>query len=1105
MRVMDFVAVFSLSAAVVCSGPPCKAQTTSQALTSGQTLERPMSGGETHTYTLSLEVNQYCDIVVTQRGIDVAVSVVSPAGAKLAEVDSPNGDSGPEPVELVSTSAGTHVLRVAALEPAAKPGAYSVQVRAIRAATPNDTQLVEARRDLRRARALLAERKPREAIPLAEGALASLEKQLGPDHADLAQPLFDLADLYYQVQQFGRAEPLYVRVLAIQRRTLEPDAAAIGLTLNDLSSVYSVTGRNNESRQLLEQAVAIYEKRLGPDHLDLALALNNLGEEYRTLGLFERAEPCYARALAIRERRLGASHPRVAAVLSNQGVLARERGDTVLAEALLLRSLTIREQALGPNHPDVAQSLGNLGEIYRIRGDVDRAEQLTLRALAIKEKTLGPENPSIAVSLNNLAVLHLERDRNDEAATAFKRSLAISEKAFGPDHPFVSAILNNLAAIARKAKRTDDAVAFMTRALAIEEKIFGPDHPRVANNLTNFGLIYRDAGDLPRALEYHQRACSIRERALGPSSPDFATSLSTVASLKLATGDLEGAIAGQKQAGDVRERDFAYTLSAGSERQKLLYLDRTAHELDATISLHTLRAPGSLEARRIALEAILRRKGRALDAMVDTIASLRARATPEDRVLLDELVEARAVVSTMSLRGPGRRKVGDYRADLDAARARVDALEEKVGARSAAFRVRLAPVTLDDVQAAVPPDAVLVEFASYRAYDAVSDSVGGRRYVAYVLRSSGPSDWVDLGDANAIDRAIAAFRAAARSPKRTDVGPLGQAVHGLVMKPIVPLLGKVERVLLAPDGDLNVLPFAALVDESGAYFVERFEPVILSSGRDLLRIGRTPASLNPPLLVADPVFGVAAADASDRGLVHEAGSMSSLDGAYFGPLPGTADEARKLGKLFPGAAVLTRDGATEDAVKQATSPRILHIATHGFFLKSREPSQSDARALVHVAATGSLVDDDAARSFANPLLRSGLAFAGANVSSGQSTDGILTALEAAGLDLSGTELVVLSACDTGVGEIRNGDGVYGLRRSLVLAGSESLVMSLWPVNDAATRDLMVKYYKQLLKGRGRAEALRRVQLKMLDDDELSHPFYWAGFIESGAWGPLTGE
>ncbi len=139
----------------------------------------------------------------------------------------------------------------------------------------------------------------------------------------------------------------------------------------------------------------------------------------------------------------------------------------------------------------------------------------------------------------------------------------------------------------------------------------------------------------------------------------------------------------------------------------------------------------------------------------------------------------------------------------------------------------------------------------------------------------------------------------------------------------------------------------------------------------------------------------------------------------------------------------------------------------------------------------------------NPLLRSGLVLAGANRLSSGGEDGILTALEAAGLDLWGTQMVVLSACETGVGKVTEGDGVHGLRRALVIAGAESLVMSLWQVDDRATRELMAGFYRRLEQGEGRAEALRQVQLQMLRSPRTSHPYYWASFVPTGSWAPLA--
>jgi CHAT domain-containing protein len=217
---------------------------------------------------------------------------------------------------------------------------------------------------------------------------------------------------------------------------------------------------------------------------------------------------------------------------------------------------------------------------------------------------------------------------------------------------------------------------------------------------------------------------------------------------------------------------------------------------------------------------------------------------------------------------------------------------------------------------------------------------------------------------------------------------------------------------------------------------------------------------------------------------------------YFAPLGGTEAEARAIQTLFPDADVLTGAQASESALKGVAAPRLLHIATHGFFLTDAEPA-------VRSNPAGATRGTGASSGIQNPLLRSGLALAGAN-RRGEGDNGILTGLEASSLNLWGTKLAVLSACDTGVGEVRNGEGVYGLRRAFVLAGAESLIMSLWPASDYATRRLMADYYKNLKAGMGRGQALREVQLQLLKRNPQLHPFYWGNFIQSGEWANLAG-
>jgi CHAT domain-containing protein len=361
--------------------------------------------------------------------------------------------------------------------------------------------------------------------------------------------------------------------------------------------------------------------------------------------------------------------------------------------------------------------------------------------------------------------------------------------------------------------------------------------------------------------------------------------------------------------------------------------------------------------------------------------------------------------------------------------------------------------------------------------------------------------WVDLGAMTAIDAKVAALRAAVSDPRR-DAREAGRALDELLMRAIRPLAGDRRTLLLSTDGALNLVPFAALVDENGRHLAESFTIAYLSSGRDVLRLRSRSPIRQPALIVASPDFddiggaprAVAAPtdDAPVRG--------SGLAGLRWAPLPGTLEEARELRVLLPTAKVVVGADASKTALRNVRGPSIVHLATHGFFLADVAPAAASdllqIGALERRPATPGLDDD-------NPLIRSGLALAGANRIQRGNQDGILTALEAAALDLSGTRLVVLSACETGVGALSGAEGIYGLRRAFLMAGAESELVSLWKVEDQATRDLMVGFYRSALSGKvGRAEALRLAQLEMMKREGRAHPFFWASFIPIGDWRAL---
>ncbi|MEP6920741.1 MAG: CHAT domain-containing protein, partial [bacterium] len=638
-------------------------------------------------------------------------------------------------------------------------------------------------------------------------------------------------------------------------------------------------------------------------------------------------------------------------------------------------------------------------------------------------------------------------------------------------------------------------------------------------------------------------------------------SLGNIAKLYAALGDSANAITFQKRVDERLEKALELNLAIGSERQKVAYFGSVAERTDRTISLHLNLAPHERSAGALAALVLLQRKGRILDAMSESLTALRQRFSPEDQKLLDQLNSTTARLAKLALNGAQKMDADEYQKELRTLEEQKEKLEAQISERSAEFRAQSQPVTLAAVQAAIPRNAALIEFASYRPFNPRAENnneaYGKPHYAVYVLRQQGEAQWKELGEALAIDASVDGLRKALRDPQRSDVQHLARDLDEKVMQPIRGLMNDATQLLISPDGELNLIPFAALVDEQGRYLVQRYSFTYLTSGRDLLRMQVARASKSLPLVVANPSFGEPATEllASTAKRIAPLSRRRSiatgrdLSEVYFAPLGGTEQEARSIQRLFPEANVLTAAQATESRVKQIHGPRILHLATHGFFLseqaavgppaqiataisnpnaKSVPPAiagESPANATTQAATRnvrtiGSIVPKavstgapppvttrriSASSKIANPLLRSGLALAGANLRDESNDDGIMTALEASGLDLWGTKLVVLSACDTGVGEVRNGEGVYGLRRAFVLAGAETLVMSLWSASDYSTRTLMTNFYRNLKQGMGRGAALRQVQLDMLKRDPKLHPFYWANFIESGEWANLDGK
>ncbi len=849
-------------------------------------------------------------------------------------------------------------------------------------------------------------------------------------------------------------------------------------------------GKYDEARSLIDRVLVIRQKELGAEDVLTARALTHLARILDALGKFDEAEKLNSQILTLREKILGAEHPEVAYTLNYLALNYSHQENYQKALVFHQRALALREKVFGANHPIVAVSLINLGVVYDALGDKLKAGELYERASQIQEQTVGAENLNFAIILNNIGKIYNDLEDHKKAVPFLVRANAILEKLYSADNPRIYDSLMNLAQSYAGQGEFEKAESLYRRILEFREKSVGENHPLTAHVLYNLAHIYALRKDFAKAERLYRRALVIREDFFTANSAGVSQVLSGLALLLADKGETAEALKLQQRANEIDERYLNLNLAIGSERQKLALLDDLSGQLSQSIFLQTRFAPENALAAEMAATGILRSKGRVLDAVSNNLSGLRRRFNPQDRVLLDELNGVNQNIAELILNGREEDQSNkDFQAKIKALGERREKLEDEISRRAAGFYEKSVPVDLSSIRSLIPADSALLEFAVYTPYSnsAGKDKPAEPRYVAYILRNRGEIKWKDLGEVRPLDGALDAFRQALRDPQRKDVRELARALGERLMAPLRAALGDAKHLFVSPDGALNLIPFEALADEKGNYLVENYDFTYLTSGRDLLRMQIRRESKNKPLIVANPVFGGVAAAKISNGKRRSITAARDLSEVFFLPLIGTGREARSIQTFFPDAVTLDGLKATESALKQMIAPQILHIATHGFFLEDTQSGELPA-AMRGLKSTA---------RFENPLLRSGLALAGANSRTGGENDGILTALEASGLNLWGTELVVLSACDTGLGEVRNGEGVYGLRRAFVLAGAESLVMSLWSVSDYVTRELMTGYYKNLKQGMGRGAALRSVQLEMLKRPERQHPFYWASFIQSG--------
>jgi CHAT domain-containing protein/tetratricopeptide (TPR) repeat protein len=1003
------------------------------------------------------------------------------------------------------------------------------------------------------------------AIPLLRRACALYAENRDNDAA-AENCLEALATALIYTSQFTEAESVLKRAQARQEASSETNPLRLSRTLALVALLQRWMGQYDDSNATLDRALTLRNGKYleSDDRVMLALLKGDLlwlagdiptaHRQYEVATTLPRSSlresldhlvalrrqafaedhlgnPARAAALADQADRAGAAllaecHDERGALLNDRAAIARSQGDYSRARELYQSALAHKTRCASVNGADVVTPLLNLALAAEVMGDAGEADKLYARAAQAWSARYSPSHPFVALAVDGLARVSLMQGSASQARQRWLRALSIRRGSLGEDHPEVAWSFTNLGQTDILLGNIKTAATSLERSAEIYTRTGVSDQPeRFIRLLAARGELQLKLGNLSSAQDLLAQALATRLRFFGEAHPLSAEARADLARAQALVGREDLALESALMAEDVAKNHLRRSISYLPERQALMYAGVRPEGLNLAVSI----AASGHKSPRIVFDAVVRSRAVVLDEL-ETRSHIKSASDPNLDKLRERLTTARQRLANLTLRSV-RDRVPTPTAILEDARGEAEVAERALAERSASFRLEQARAEsgFDDVWRALPADSVLVSYLKYQ-HTALPKSGQSLKvvpptesYVAFVATArDGAVAAVPLGSARVVDAMIADWRtviSAQAPPNELEYRKAAGGLRRQIWDPIAAFVKGASLVFVVPDGAINLVSFGAL-PVGNNYLLENVQGLhYLSAERDLLSAnGSKPRGgllaiggvefANQPIVARGSTSPIASSRSAPA-------FCSGSQLTRFDALPGTTGEVADIsavwnssGSVNGSALVLRGSSATEDAFKREASGRaILHLATHGFFFDGGcVPAARGTRSvggLVSARPAVAASPQTVERQFA----LSGLALAGANHRASAkpgAEDGILTAEEVVSLNLDGVEWAVLSACDTGLGRIRAGEGVFGLRRAFQIAGVRTVIMSLWAVDDEATRLWMRSLYEgRLVRHLSTTRAVRDASIAVLADRRKkglsAHPFYWAGFVAAGSW------
>lgn len=854
------------------------------------------------------------------------------------------------------------------------------------------------------------------------------------------------------------------------------------------------SGRYYEALPIAKQVVESRKIKAIKKPGEYATSLKHLALVYNSLGKYGEAELLYKEALTIRKKNFGEDTLLYADIINNLAILYLDMNENNRAEPLFKKAVEIKWAIFGVKNISYASSLAGLAIIYQDQDKYDLSESLWKEVLIIRNEILGENHPSYANSLNNLGMLYSSRGNNLKALSFLQEALMIRKKLLGVKHPDYVTSMNNLAGVYAALGEYSKAELLYKEVLAISKEKPGKNNPADAYYLSNLAYMYCDWNKINLAfkcfVEFFNEINSYMNEMKMWASEKRLYNISNYISLSY---------------------DFFYSL----------------------FSQHYLNHPN--QNIRQSLDVHLVYKGRIAEALAVRNRLAVISKDPEMSYIVKKLNTINRIISDLSFSGSND-DLGFRQWQIAGWEEDKQKLEQKLTKGTVEFAKKrlFKAVIAETVAKALPNGSVYIDFVKYNKYDFNEKKwIKEKHYLSFLLKNSEDGTLIvrakELGPAEEIDTLVTRFRNIIFNRGETErIKSIGKLLYEKLLRPFESEIRSSSYLIFSPSSNLYLIPFEILwIPDQKTYLLDRYS-ILYCMGRNLMIEKFLQDSLSrqsqfqsalPKLFVAPDFDNTTDKDTKAQKQTLHIPIERSVKGwpLRLDPLPGALTEGnmilRKIGK--ENVTMFSGTKANEKNFKSINNPRFLHIATHGFFLedvKRVEPVKILRGIKLKLLLT---MGDKALKGslyLHNPLLRSGLALAGFNrlangieISSSEN-DGILSAMEITGIDLNRTELVVLSACETGIGKTQRGEGVIGLRRSFRIAGARNVLMSLWNIPDKETVWLMEAFYDSYLGGATPTVAIQRARKKVRNRlksrDGIDHPFYWAAFIVEGPPFPI---